>query len=440
MGVIMQTFYWDCPKDLPQQFQWWNFLKGKMAGLSKAGFTAIWLPPINKAAGQNSMGYDPYDYYDLGEFNQKGGKETYFGSKADLEALIAEAKKHNINIYADMVLNHNSGGDAEINPNDNVSRWTKFDPVSKTFPRNWEYFHPSDYETTDQMSFGDMPDLCHRNPKVYTALLEYGRWLLDEKGIDGFRFDFVKGYGAWMVRAIMELRGLKGKADFNPFGVGECWDSDRTIYDWLEEVNTWSDNPVHAFDFPLRYRLKDLCMTFGFSLKTLLAGGTLLTDNAQGTSVTFVENHDVVRNDSIVNDKLLAYSYILTHEGYPCVFWQDYFNWNLGLENTPNGIAALVRVHENYAGGTTSVLYADDNLYIIQRNGWGSQQGLIYVLNNTGAWSGTWVQTQWKNRSFDTGAWWSSSTTDAPQQKQTNADGWSDFWAPPRGYTVYVPV
>ena len=26
----------------------------------------------------------------------------------------------------------------------------------------------------------------------------------------------------------------------------------------------------------------------------------------------------------VTNDKLLAYSYILTHEGYPCVFWKDY--------------------------------------------------------------------------------------------------------------------
>ena len=137
MGVIMQAFYWDCPKDLSQQFQWWNFLKGKMAGLNKVGFTAIWLPPIHKAAEQNSMGYDPYDYYDLGEFNQKGGVETYFGNKADLQSLITEVKKYNINLYADMVLNHNSGGDAEINPDDQVSRWTKFVPESKLFPRNW---------------------------------------------------------------------------------------------------------------------------------------------------------------------------------------------------------------------------------------------------------------------------------------------------------------
>jgi alpha-amylase len=45
------------------------------------------------------------------------------------------------------------------------------------------------------MSFGGMPDLCHRNPAVYTAILENAEWLINEIGFDGFRFDFVKGYG-----------------------------------------------------------------------------------------------------------------------------------------------------------------------------------------------------------------------------------------------------
>ena len=59
-----------------------------------------------------------------------------------------------------------------------------------------------------------------------------------------------------MVRAIQELRGLRGAVPFKPFSVGECWDNSRTIGDWLTETNAWSDNPVTAFDFPLRYRLR----------------------------------------------------------------------------------------------------------------------------------------------------------------------------------------
>jgi len=71
-----------------------------------------------------------------------------------------------------------------------------------------------------------------------------------------------------------------------------------------------------------------LCDTYGFSLRRLVEGGVLALDRP-AQAVTFVENHDVVRNSPIVNDKLLAYAFILTHGGYPCVFWQDYFNWDL---------------------------------------------------------------------------------------------------------------
>ncbi len=442
MGVIMQTFYWDCPKLENQEYQWWNFIKTKLPSLSQAGFTALWLPPLNKAGnvGGMSMGYDPYDYYDLGEFDQKGTVKTWFGSKAELADLINVAHQQNLDVYADLVINHNNGGDAqEVNPLDGVSRWTKFNPGSGKFLRDWRSFHPSQYETWDQMSFGEMPDLCHRNPDVYAAFIEYTRWLVEEIDVDGFRYDFVKGYGSWMVRAIQELRGLKNNQAFKPFGVGECWDSDRTIADWLAQANTWSDNPVSAFDFPLRYRLRDLCQSYGFSLKTLCASGTLLTDNLADLAVTFVENHDVVRNDPIKQDKILAYAFILTHEGYPCVFWEDYYNQNLSLENTSNGIAALVKVHEIYAGGSTKILYADDNLYIMQRSGWGDQPGLIFVLNNLGSWNGTSIKTQWANTKLIPVAWNGSNNPAQPEEKLSDADGSADLWAPGRGYTVFIP-
>jgi alpha-amylase len=74
MGVIMQTFYWDCPKLDNREFEWWNHVKTKVPALKQAGFTALWLPPFSKGAniGGMSMGYDPYDFYDLGDINQKG--------------------------------------------------------------------------------------------------------------------------------------------------------------------------------------------------------------------------------------------------------------------------------------------------------------------------------------------------------------------------------
>ena len=223
MGVMLQAFYWDCPKLENREHQWWAFIKSRLPSIAQAGFTALWFPPANKAAGWKSMGYDPYDYYDLGEFDQKGGAPTWFGSKAELLDLIQSAHALGLQVYADLVFNHNSGGDAqELNPIGGRSRWTKFDPESGKFPRDWKCFHPSQYETWDGATFGDMPDLCHRTPLVYTELINYARWLLEEIGFDGFRYDMVKGYGGWMVRSIQELRALRGSSSFKPYAVGEC--------------------------------------------------------------------------------------------------------------------------------------------------------------------------------------------------------------------------
>ena len=74
-------------------------------------------------------------------------------------------------------------------------------------------------------------------------------------------------------------------------------------------MNAWSDNPVGAFDFPLRWQLRDLCDGYGFSLRNLAEREVLMWDRPD-QAVTFVENHDVVRDSPIINDKLLAYAVI----------------------------------------------------------------------------------------------------------------------------------
>jgi len=440
----MQAFYWDCPRADNREFAWWAFVTSKIGELKEAGFTALWLPPACKAAnlfGNMSMGYDPYDYYDLGDLDQRGSIPTWFGSRSDLEALIRETHAHQMQVYADLVINQTNGGDEqELNPIDKVWRWTKYHPASRQFARDWTCYHPSYFERLDDGEFGDMPDLCHRNPYVYESLLEYARWLIEDIGFDGFRYDFVKGYGAWLITAILERLYLKnGSSFYSPFGVGEYWDEESPITNWLRQTNLDNDNPVRAFDFPLRQRLKDLCDQYGFSLTTLMRGNTLITDGLSDWSVTFVENHDLVRRDAIINDKMLAYAFILTHEGYPCIFWQDYFNADLAQQGNKSGITALVQVHERYAGGQTDILYCDDDLYIMQRRGTTTQPGLLFVLNNAPRWNGRLATTQWADTHFIPAAWRGHDNNDVPQDKFTDGSGQGDFWAPPRGYAVYVP-
>ncbi len=445
MGVLLQAFYWDCPREERREYGWWNHLAGKLPELARAGFTALWLPPAGKGAniGGVSMGYDVYDYYDLGEYDQKavvpGETRTWFGSRQELQVLIRTAHDHNLSVYADLILNHNNGADAaEPNPITGREWWTRFTPQSGTFTRDWTCFNPSPYPDSDPGVFGTMPDLCHTNPRVMTGILNHAKWLVETIGFDGFRYDFVKGFGGWIVRALHDRTYKRDGREVAVYGVGECWAGDGYIDSWLDSVNRWAANRVGAFDFPLRYRLKELCDSPGFSLRRLADGGVLMKDRPF-EAVTFVDNHDFRGdgNDEIVNDKMLAYAYILTHEGYPCVYWKDYYRYGLAEPGEPSGIERLVQLHESHAGGATHILYVDDVFYAMERTGAGDQPGLVFALNNAGDAIRQRLRTGFPVRQLRPLAWRAKDAIWNPPPVVTDNDGWCEIEAPRRGYVVY---
>lgn len=442
MAIMMQAFYWDAPAKENKRGEWWNYLREKIPQLATSGFNMLWLPPISKAANPDSNGYDPYDYFDLGDIDQKGSVKTLYGNRAELESLIHTMHEHGMGAIADMVINHNSGADEEeTNPLNGEKMWTKFRPQSGKFPRDWNCFHPSRFERymVEGENYAGFPHLCHRNPLVYTAMFEYARLMIEDLDFDGLRFDFVKGYGAWMIGLLAKYQYQKKDGrEFAPFVVGEYWSGPDDIGNWLDKVHAVTDQQVAAFDFPLRYKLKAVCDTPGYDLRNLTDAGSVSAARPFN-AVTFVDNHDT-NNDMIVNDKLLAYSFILTGDGFPCVFWWDYFNCDLARPNTPNGIDALIDAHHKYAGGESRILHADPDLYIIERAGTESQRGLVYVLNNLGnQWSGRSVKTRWPNQKFKPVAW-DGYQAPQPEERTTDAEGNSEFPAPPRGYCVYAPV
>ncbi len=76
----------------------------------------------------------------------------------------------------------------------------------------------------------------------------------------------------------------------------------------------------------------------------------------------------------------------------------------------------------------------------MERLGWGDQPGLIFVLNNRGdGWQGCGVQTNQSNTLYNPIAWRGHANMDTPLNSRSARDGRAQFWAPPRGYTVYVP-
>ena len=443
MSVLLQAFYWYCPRDDDKEYKWWQHVHAQVPSLAAAGFTSLWLPPVHKAANLHgpSMGYDPYDYYDLGEFDQKGSVPTWFGTRDELHALIHEAHRHGLGVLADMVINHNGGADSEeINAITGKAGWTRFQPASGRFPRSWECFTPNKHEAAGGVGFGEFPDLSHGNPYVRSQLLELARWLVEEIGFDGFRYDFAKGYPASAIHAMQEAAYLREGRKVAPCGVAEYWEEAETILSWLDSANHESTNPVQAFDFPLRELLKAICDQPGFSLRKIASWPSVVGTKPTQT-VTFVESHDL-RDDGrpISGDKLLAYSFILTHEGLPCVFWKDYFNHGLALRASPNGIDSLLQAHRQSAGGPTEILHLDDDLYIMQRAGDADHTGLVYVLNSRGDdWRGAWVTTRWSNAVLRPVAWWGRTEMARPIDQSTGRDGRAQFFAPARGYAVYVP-
>ena len=162
--------------------------------LQKLGIDGIWLSPVC-ASPQVDNGYDVSDYCAI---------DPMFGTMEDMEQLIAEAKKRNISIIMDLVLNHCSDqhiwfqealkgkdnpyhdyfiwkdGDGVAPPNDMMSvfggpAWTFVPELGQ-----W-YFH---------QFVPQQPDLNWENPKVRQGLYGFIRFWV-EKGVEGFRLDVI---------------------------------------------------------------------------------------------------------------------------------------------------------------------------------------------------------------------------------------------------------
>lgn len=164
----------------------------KLDYLSDLGVTLLWLCPIYKSP-MDDNGYDISDYYDI---------NPEFGTMEDLDELIDEAKKRNIKIIMDLVLNHSS----------DEHEWFKKalkDPECKEHdyyifkqgkqrPNNWRsVFGGSVWEKVEgrdeyyMHSFSKkQPDLNWENPELRQELYKMINWWL-EKGIAGFRVDAI---------------------------------------------------------------------------------------------------------------------------------------------------------------------------------------------------------------------------------------------------------
>jgi alpha-amylase len=377
-GVLFQGYFKGVPTPSPGHPVdfWWDHIAKQAQALRRAGFTAVLLPcPLKAAGGTFSDGFDVFDDYDLGSKDQRGTIPTRFGTREQLERCTAILRANGLDVYVELVENQRDGG------NDFKYRYVDADgrPGGGRFAKDKGDFHPNVPQDPgvidDSHHFGD--DLAPINgvPKDHCrrGLLAGADWLTRALDVQGYRIDDGKGVSTVFTRDLLNHGAVKGK-----FAVGEVFDgSIDLVRGWIGNVN----NQASAFDFPLRLnQLQKMTNNAGFfDMSQLDHAGLAGIDPFH--AVTWVENHDTNEDNlRIVQNKPQAYAYILTSEGYPCVFYKDY-STDPGSFGMKPIIDNLIFIHERIAGGATQQRFKTFDVFAYERLG-GAH--LLVGLNNNG--------------------------------------------------------
>jgi alpha-amylase len=484
-GVMMQYFEWYLPSDGTH----WQRLEKDAQALADAGFTALWLPPASKGSGgAQDVGYSAYDLFDLGEFDQKGSIRTKYGTKAELMAAVSAAHVAGLQVYADAVFNHKNGGDeAEVveavpvdanNRNRDVGGvnpikvWTKF-----TFPgrgdtysaKKWTWrdfdsvnhnmYKPGDntiyrfkntpFEVEVDQSLGNYDflmacDLDSDEPAVIDELNAWGEWMVKTLGIDGFRLDAVKHMRAGFFREwITQVRSRTQKALFT---VGEYWSEELAA---LHGFLTKTDGKISLFDAPLHYNFHRASKSGNaYDLRQIL--DNTLMQQAPYLAVTLVDNHDtqpLQALESVVEAwfKPLAYALILLRrEGYPCVFYADYYGahyfdkgrdgktYEIWLDSHRWIIDRLLAARRDYAYGLQYTYFDHPNRIGWTRLGDAEHPQAMAVVMSNGVAGSKWMEVGKPLQTFV------DITQHVTQPVVTNAYGWGEFGCNGGSVSVWV--
>jgi len=333
-------------------------ITSKLDYLKELGVDAIWITPCFPSP-QVDFGYDVSDYEAI---------DPMYGTMKDFDQLLNEAKKRNIRIILDFVVNHTSdqhkwfldsessktsehrdwyiwrdGGGPGRPPNNwlstfGLSAW-KFDP--KTDQYYYHYFYP------------EQPDLNWRNPAVEKAMLEVTRFWY-KRGVAGFRLDAVdtlfedpkladnpvipgtdkfgrpkmeEKYNKKLPEVHEVMRKLRSVADqYGSVLIGETWTTD------VSELREYYGSKNDELQLPM-----DLMMTDFKGLSAEKYRKHIEAVDAGGGWPTYViTNHDIVRSytryaDDMHNDdiaKLMA-AFYLTLRGTAIMYYGE----EIGMEN-----------------------------------------------------------------------------------------------------------
>ena len=486
--TMIQFFHWYSEGD----GKLWKHAKEQANYLSQLGITSAWFPPAYKGTnGGYSVGYDAYDLFDLGEFDQKNSIATKYGTKDDYIKAIKSLKENNIQVIVDVVLGHKGGGDelekfkvVKVDENNRekiisseieIESYTKFTfpgrgkkysdfewnftcfsgvdyaegrdshiyKIKSEYGDDWEEMIDDEKGNYDYLMFNDIE---HRNPHVREELNKWAKWYFDETGFDGVRLDALKHisfefYKEWLTM----LRSNSGK---NIFAVGEYWAPGQL--NLLQKYIEATEGCMSLFDSSLQNNFHNASKEGdSYDLRNILA--YTLTEADPMHSVSLVDNHDTQPLQDLEAPveawfKPLAYALILLREkGYPCIFYPDLYGAHykdtdregneqeIFLEKV-DGIEELLKARKENAYGLQRDYFEDANCLGWIREGDDEHEGCAVVLSNKDAYDKPMeMGERYIGRTFY------DALGRSEEKVQIREDGWGDFPVPAGNVSVWIP-
>lgn len=344
-----------------------------------AGYGAIYIPPPSKGGGGGfSVGYNPFDLFDLGDRRQAGSMRTKYGSTQQLQEFMRVAKRMGLEVYCDLVLNHmDNRASSPINrypgliPEDfhiRSSADTQNNEVNFSVATDfsfdmWNYdlvgltdFAHEDGNNTQSGAF-NIPSYAswsgagkpvftrHQVPQYYPGtftpvdedvrqyLKRFSRWLVETIGFDGFRLDAVKHIPTPFL----------GYAPDQPTGGDSFSEGDllNYLYAIKPDLTIFGENftgdsyanreyaktGMNLLDFPLFFKFNDIFNSQGFGDLGAALSNNYGTDSigmpyqngglSPLVGVSFVQSHDSGPPQS----NNLAHAFTLTRPGRTKVYY-----------------------------------------------------------------------------------------------------------------------
>ncbi|ELA3114670.1 glycoside hydrolase family 13 protein [Vibrio vulnificus] len=289
-----------------------NGIIGKLDYLKTLGVNVLWLSPVYKSP-MDDNGYDISDYQDIA---------AEFGTMADMQNLLAQAKARDIRVVMDLVVNHTSdehpwfveARKSKDNPYRDYYIWRDAKPDGSVPDDQGSIFGGSAWqwdEATQQYYFHlfskRQPDLNWENPKVQHEVHKMMNWWIDQ-GIGGFRLDVIDLIGKEIDKGITgngpRLHPLLQEMNRATFGdkdlltVGETWGATPEIAKLYSDPERHELSMVFQFEhITLTWQHGDKWNPIPLDLKqfkhVLTKWQTELSN--QGWNSLFWNNHDLPR-------------------------------------------------------------------------------------------------------------------------------------------------